>query len=105
MAAFLVVGSIAFVPNKPRCQHNTKLAAKSDERRGFLSHLLVTASAMVLLPSMPSHAGLLDEFGSDPNKIVVKDKVAEKPAGLAPKGQVSIDPTLRACKWLTWLSA
>ena len=100
----LFVGSAAFLQRLPCHQHHkTDLWAASEnpqeERRSFLAQLVVASAMVLALPSTPSYAGLLDEFGSDPDKIVIKEKVPEtKPAASAKKGDFGIDPTLRACK-------
>lgn len=69
----------------------------NDDRRDFLKQL-VCSSAVMMLPTSPAQAGLLDEFGTDPSKITVKEKEVIPPPAGAKKGEVAIDPTLRACK-------
>jgi hypothetical protein len=44
----------------------------SSSRRTFLVQT-ATSSSVLFLPGSPTHASLLDEFGSDPNKIVQAD--------------------------------
>ena len=75
----------------------------SDRREFFQQLATATASAAMMLSSTPqsAHAGLLDEFGTDPTKIVLPEKKVEVvPVAKAPKGEVAIDPTLRACTCL-----
>ena len=63
-------------------------------RRGWLAG----AASLVVLPSPPASAGLLDEYGTDPKKIESKPKVEEQVVPkTGSKGEAGIDPTLRAC--------
>lgn len=69
-------------------------------RRQFIQQF-TTATGLVFAglagPSAPANAGLLDDFGTDPQKIATPQKVVEKPAG-APKREAEIEPTLKGCK-------
>lgn len=103
LAAILAGSSSAFVvpSNQPTSLSSTTtaLSAKTttDDRRGFLQQAIL-AGAAVMLPATPSHAGLLDEFGADPAKIVTKPTEVYKPPVTKPKGEAGIDPALKVCK-------
>jgi hypothetical protein len=60
--------------------------------------LLASAFAATLVPS-PALAGLLDEFGTDPTKIVNPTKDTSESSSSQAKGEKAIDPSLRACKF------
>ena len=68
----------------------------------ILSHTLLACSVflLVLLPVVePAAAGLLDDYGADPTKIVPSSSVSSPPAVAKKKGEQGIDPTLRACTY------
>jgi hypothetical protein len=75
------------------------VSAWSSSRREFLQQVFsAAAAAAVLAAPLPSSAGLLDDFGTDPDKIVQKE--APPPvAAVARKGESGIDPTLKGCKY------
>ena len=68
------------------------LSSTNDCRRGFLGSCIASASSL-LVPSIAS-AGLLDDYGSDPNQIQEKKRPVEVVA--SPKPQSSIEPNLRS---------
>jgi hypothetical protein len=56
--------------------------------------------APALACPLSSSASLLDDFGTDPDKIIQKEP--EKPAiVMTTKGEQAIDPTLKGCKYET----
>jgi hypothetical protein len=97
----LVGSSSAFCPSQKSSarSRSTFLSAESatdDARRRAL--LIAVASAATALAVPPASAGLLDEYGSDPTKIVDK-KAEQKAAAALVKPDVQIDPTLRGCTY------
>jgi hypothetical protein len=73
------------------------VSAWSSSRRELLQQVS-SAAAVVLAAPLPSSAGLLDDFGTDPDKIVQKE--APPPlVGVAKKGEAGIDPTLKGCQY------
>lgn len=98
LAAILAASSSAFGPNQSTRRAATSLYSADNNnenpRRAFLQQV-VSAGATVLLPSTPSFAGLLDDFGTDPSKIVVPEKAVDKPAASTKKGEAGIDPALK----------
>ena len=57
-----------------------------------------SAAAVVAGTPFPALAGLLDEYGTDPQTIVQKETPPPVVATMN-KGDNAIDPTLRACKY------
>jgi hypothetical protein len=76
------------------------VSAWSSSRRELLQQVS-SAAAVVLAAPLPSSAGLLDDFGTDPDKIVQKE--APPPVvAVTRKGESGIDPTLKGCKYRNW---
>jgi len=69
--------------------------------RRILSRALLAGSfcfSVLMLPAVePATAGLLDEYGADPTKIVQPSSSSSVPLVTKKKGEQGIDPTLRAC--------
>jgi len=60
---------------------------------------LAASATTAMFPTTNANAGLLDDFGSDPNKIVVKvEKKVEEEIVPRIKKSVEIEPTLKGCK-------
>jgi hypothetical protein len=56
------------------------------------------ANVIFFSGSLPAHAGLLDDYGTDPTKIV-NPVSSSSSTTTGEKGQNSIDPSLRACTY------
>ena len=79
----------------------SSVSAWSFVSRRELLHGVSSTAAVIMVPALacplPSSAGLLDEFGTDPEKIIQKEP--ERPAIVTTrKGEQAIDPTLKGCK-------
>ena len=73
--------------------------SQEEDRRSFLQSGISAVFGAALLSSQQpqiAHAGLLDEFGSDPNKIVQQDIKAKEAFQYAPKKESDLEPNLRS---------
>ena len=66
-----------------------------DDRRSFLQNGVSAVLGAVIVSPQIANAGLLDEFGSDPTKIVQETKAKES-FQYAPKKESDLEPNLRS---------
>ena len=76
--------------------NNEEKNSMQEGRRQFIQQFAATGLVFTGLVA-PANAGLLDDFGTDPQKIATPAKVVEKPAG-TPKRDAEIEPTLKGSK-------
>jgi len=88
----------------------TALSMVDDHARRRACWTTVTAAAALWLLPTTAHAGLLEEFGTDPKNINAIPK-ATTPPPVSAANNVQIDPSLKGCKsgflagWLAGLLA
>jgi hypothetical protein len=102
----LLLGVSAFqmqqIPCVDTCKatHLSMATSSDNEESAALTRRSVIGTAFSLggafLGSAAANAGLLDDFGSDPNKIKEKETPKAAPGSKSKDGGVGMDPTLRA---------
>ena len=86
-SSLLVSSADSYTPNSPEIAAN---------RRSFLTQTSSLAAVLWTTSQQPAHAGLLDEFGTDPSKIVQAAPKTSTPVVATKKSKSSIEPNLRS---------